>query len=225
MEVAYGLTLNLTAWNCSPTLCEIPEEWRPQRHRSRGLRARISPPPGNNIKTLKLHNEIIRYLKFTQSISISSISSSKWLVNAAESVLCEVRTKFLSITYFNFSLHVLVIPCEICGYNNSIVVCLGVLQFAPVNVIPPLFHIRLQGAFTRRINRGASKPSNKAMLFGCLWALDNKYFGNVLILQAINPLKPELNPICYLLALLGAHHFLHVSRIRVKLLTFRRLMS
>ena len=34
-----------------------------------------------------------------------------------------------------------------------------------------------------------------------------------------NPLKPELNPICYLLALLGAHHFLHVSRIRVKLLT------
>jgi len=43
--------------------------------------------------------------------------------------------------------------------------------------------------------------------------------------QAINPLKPELNPICYLLALLGAHHFLHVSRIRVKSLTFRRLMS
>ena len=41
----------------------------------------------------------------------------------------------------------------------------------------------------------------------------------------INPLKPELNPICYLLALLGAHHFLHVSRIRVKSLTFRQLMS
>jgi len=35
-----------------------------------------------------------------------------------------------------------------------------------------------------------------------------------------NPLNPELNPICYLLALLGAHHFLHVSRIRFKLLTF-----
>ena len=43
--------------------------------------------------------------------------------------------------------------------------------------------------------------------------------------QMLNPLKPELNPICYLLALLGAHHFLHVSRIRVKLLTFRLLMS
>ena len=42
---------------------------------------------------------------------------------------------------------------------------------------------------------------------------------------AINPLNPELNPICYSLALLGAHHFLHVSRIRVKLLTFSLLMS
>ena len=37
----------------------------------------------------------------------------------------------------------------------------------------------------------------------------------------INPLNPELNPICYLLALLGAHHFLHFSRIRVKSLTLR----
>ena len=41
----------------------------------------------------------------------------------------------------------------------------------------------------------------------------------------LNPINPELNPICYLLALLGAYHFLHVSRIRVKLLNFRRLMS
>jgi len=40
----------------------------------------------------------------------------------------------------------------------------------------------------------------------------------------INPLNAELNPICYLLALLGAHHFLHVSRIRVKSLILRLLM-
>jgi len=39
-----------------------------------------------------------------------------------------------------------------------------------------------------------------------------------------NPLNAELNPICYLMALL-AHHFLHVSRIRVKSLTLRFLMS
>jgi len=42
--------------------------------------------------------------------------------------------------------------------------------------------------------------------------------------NCINPLNPELNPICYLLALL-AHHFLHVIRIRVKSLTLRLLMS
>ena len=39
-----------------------------------------------------------------------------------------------------------------------------------------------------------------------------------------NLLNAELNPICYLLALLGAHHFLHVSRIRVKSLILRLLM-
>jgi hypothetical protein len=32
----------------------------------------------------------------------------------------------------------------------------------------------------------------------------------------INPLNTKLNPICHLLTLLGAHHILHVSRIRVK---------
>jgi len=44
-------------------------------------------------------------------------------------------------------------------------------------------------------------------------------------LSLVNPLNAELNPICYLLALLGAYHFLHVSRIRVKSLTLRLLMS
>jgi hypothetical protein len=43
--------------------------------------------------------------------------------------------------------------------------------------------------------------------------------------HSINPLNPELDPICYLLALLGAHHFLHVGRIRVKSLTLRLIMS
>jgi len=31
----------------------------------------------------------------------------------------------------------------------------------------------------------------------------------------LNPLNAELNPVCHLLALLAAHHILHVSRIRV----------
>jgi len=34
-------------------------------------------------------------------------------------------------------------------------------------------------------------------------------------ITSINPSNTELNPISHLLALLGAHHILHVSRIRV----------
>jgi len=47
---------------------------------------------------------------------------------------------------------------------------------------------------------------------------------NVLTSALCNPLNPELNPICYLPALL-AHHFLHFSRIMVKSLPLRLLMS
>jgi len=36
-------------------------------------------------------------------------------------------------------------------------------------------------------------------------------------LSELDALNAELNPICHLLALLGAHHILHISRIRVKL--------
>ena len=53
---------------------------------------------------------------------------------------------------------------------------------------------------------------------------ENKIWNPLWGLEGFNPLNPELNPICYLLALL-AHHFLHVSRIRVKSLTIRLLMS
>ena len=38
--------------------------------------------------------------------------------------------------------------------------------------------------------------------------------------NCINPLSAQLNPICHLLALLGAHHILHISRIRVNSLWF-----
>jgi hypothetical protein len=48
------------------------------------------------------------------------------------------------------------------------------------------------------------------------WKIQNLIF-------IFNPLNAELNPICHLLALLGVHHILHVSRIRVK--TFISLFS
>ena len=53
----------------------------------------------------------------------------------------------------------------------------------------------------------------------------NVHINKIIAPYHVNPLNAELNPICYLLALLGAHHFLHVSRIRVKLLNLTLLMS
>ena len=41
----------------------------------------------------------------------------------------------------------------------------------------------------------------------------------------INLLNAELNPICHFLALLGAHHILHVSRIRVKTASLHEVHS
>ena len=34
--------------------------------------------------------------------------------------------------------------------------------------------------------------------------------------ELVNPLNVELNPIRHLLAFVGAHHIVHVSRVRVK---------
>jgi len=38
----------------------------------------------------------------------------------------------------------------------------------------------------------------------------------LLFINSFNRLNAELNPLCHLLALMGDHHILHVSRIRVK---------
>jgi hypothetical protein len=46
---------------------------------------------------------------------------------------------------------------------------------------------------------------------------ETKRISYEITVKAINPLNAELNPICHLLALLGAHHILHVSRIRVNI--------
>ena len=37
-----------------------------------------------------------------------------------------------------------------------------------------------------------------------------------LVYFEVSPLNAELNPICHLLALVGAHHILHVNRVRVR---------
>jgi hypothetical protein len=40
--------------------------------------------------------------------------------------------------------------------------------------------------------------------------------GRIILKCIFNPLNAQLNPICHLLALFGAHHILHVGRIMVK---------
>jgi len=43
-----------------------------------------------------------------------------------------------------------------------------------------------------------------------------KVYKRGIVVFNFNPFNTELNSICHLLALLGAHHILHISRIRVK---------
>jgi hypothetical protein len=50
--------------------------------------------------------------------------------------------------------------------------------------------------------------------------LGKGFFVNHRIISAVNPLNAELNLVCHLFGLLGAHIIRHVSRIRVKRVEF-----
>ena len=64
---------------------------------------------------------------------------------------------------------------------------------------------------------GSTSPQTMPCLyFPQMYSRTYTLFFMVLIRPSFNPLTTELNPICHLLALLEAHHILHVSRIRVK---------
>ena len=74
--------------------------------------------------------------------------------------------------------------------------------------------------------RGAKLTTYDQLVFRCRMCGVCRYFPADIRLHGFhrdslsmfNPLKAELNRICHLLALLGAHHILHVSRIRVNFL-------
>jgi len=101
--------------------------------------------------------------------------------------------------------------------RTKILMCL-IIHLSFIN----LFDIRLPEDDLKRSKHVAMSVDFKCK---CKCKLILVHLSLLFIKLSINPLNPELNPICYLLALLGAHHFLHVSRIRVKLLTLRLLMS
>jgi len=52
-------------------------------------------------------------------------------------------------------------------------------------------------------------------------AMTNKL---VVIINSLNPLNAEINPTCHLLALLGPHHILHISRKRVKVPKSKKIL-
>ena len=47
------------------------------------------------------------------------------------------------------------------------------------------------------------------------YSLNIEVKGSLLILLRFNPVNAKFNPICHLLALLGADHILHISGLRV----------
>ena len=108
---------------------------------------------------------------------------------------------------------------EVESYTNSKI--LTVSQYFRIH---PLFcNKKLYVLCIRIVSSHGSRPSKYAIDFDeRMYPPQPTVFANLLL--CFNPLNAELNPICYLLALL-AHHFLHVSRIRVKSLTLRLLMS
>jgi hypothetical protein len=73
------------------------------------------------------------------------------------------------------------------------------------------------GMLGRHVQAVAAVPSKTGDVF--------YEYGSITFMKTFNPLNAELNSMCHLLALLGVHHFLHVSRIRVKSLNLRLLMS
>ena len=90
-------------------------------------------------------------------------------------------------------------------------------QKATVAIIDPLCRTIVFGVLSSVCRLNSCTSCQRRNQF-----LQSKFSVN--LRHLINPLNPELNPICYFLALL-AHHFLHVSRIRVKSLTLRLQMS
>ena len=173
--------------------------------------------------------------------AIISLYSINWLVFITEEwVYCAVRAQYFNITHINLILLGRVIALAVsCPFLTAEVqvrfqaspwyvvnefglgqACLRMLQFSAVSNIPQMLHKLIFILYSTLLRRtsgqslGNLSKSNVVSKNGDHW-----------IIEYFNPLKPELNPICYLLALLGTHHFLHVSSIRVKLLTLRRLMS
>jgi len=81
--------------------------------------------------------------------------------------------------------------------------------------------------FATSIYKSTVRYDLSSRIHKCVYSLKTLYEISALklTLRYINPLNAELNPICHLLALLGAHHILHISRIKVNSLLLRYFPS
>ena len=132
-------------------------------------------------------------------------------------------TQFINLTFYiqllsdTFGLHA---PHRDQSRNDLVLVW-GIRKFS--TWLEVLTHVSRHFAFLWDVP--SSRMWNRSTKLHGVTHQKKQFSCNVFLLSYIKPLNPELNPICYLLALLGAHHFLHVSRIRVRSLILRLLMS
>jgi len=157
----------------------------------------------------------------TASISLYSIN---WLVfiTETECVYCAVRTGYLyivqvmcfvwiweqtasiSLYSINWLVFITETECVYCavriGYLYMTLVKTWSLKCLPVS---------LRGSNTEHTHTHTHTHTRSHIMY--------MHFGIhfACLTRDIKPLITELNPTCHLLALLGAHHILHVSRIRV----------
>ena len=114
-----------------------------------------------------------------------------------------------------------IIPCRILPEKEKKKVQTRVVVKIKTHISCQI-HVFRNCAFYEVITKNAHSQTGHRCNTVCAkkiqFALTQKYSYRVII---INPLNAELNPICHLLALLGVHHFLHVSRIRVNVYCVR----
>ena len=111
------------------------------------------------------------------------------------------RTQFLGMLYFGIKI---INPSKILSCDHSPFMTIRIFQsLALINFLKVL--TEWEAGWTPKYC--LTEPKKNQELIS-------------LLANKINPINSALNPICHLLALLGAHHILHVSRISVNVLSF-----
>jgi hypothetical protein len=96
--------------------------------------------------------------------------------------------------------------------KNSWLLKMGPIGCTETSVINYCYRLRNTPEERRSQVHTISPSASPSTATECLW-----YWGHPCVEPRLNPLNTEINPVCPLLTLFGAHHIFHVSRLRVKL--------